>query len=118
MSQTSLPPAFAALEPFVARWAVPGTAARAAVRNAAGLDEARRFLEAAQPLAGAALDHLDSRGFAGFDAADRRLMDLLLGLAHAAHAAEVLGPDEPKHAADRVYMRIQRSPADDAVAVG
>ena len=110
----SLPVAFAALEPFVAQWAVAGTAGRAAARNAAGVDECQRFLDAAGALAGPALDYLDGKGFAGMDAADQRLMDLMLGLAQAAHGAEILGPDEARHAQDRVHMRIRRSPADDA----
>jgi len=114
---TSLPAAFAELEPFVARWAVTGTAARGRVRDAAGVEEAGRFLAAAGPHAGAALDYLDGRGFSAFDAADQRLMDLMLGLAHAGLAAEILGPDEAAHMLDRQGMTVVRSPADGAPAV-
>ncbi|MDE2404341.1 MAG: hypothetical protein KGM17_06710 [Sphingomonadales bacterium] len=113
---STLPPAFAALEPFVAHWALPTTAARAAARDSAGPDGCAAFLAAGFPRAADALDYLDGKGFTAFDAADTALMNLMLGLAHAALGAELLGPDEARHALDRPAMRIQRSPADCAPA--
>jgi len=110
----TLPAGFAALEPFVQQWAVAGTAARAQVRDAAGLAGCQALFAAAMPLAGAALDHLDGKGFAGFDAADERLMNLMLGLGHAAQTAEIHGASEPESLAARVHMIIRRSPADQA----
>ncbi|MBU6268716.1 MAG: hypothetical protein KGN34_14310 [Sphingomonadales bacterium] len=112
-----LPAAFAELEPFVAHWAGASTAARAQARNDAGPEGCAAFMAAGFPRAAEALDYLDAKGFAGFDAADERLMTLMLGLTHAALGAELLGPDEVKHALDRPAMRIQRSPADAAPAV-
>jgi len=111
-----LPAAFAELEPYVAHWAGASTAARAAARDTAGPEGCAAFLAAGFPRAGEALDYLDGKGFARLDAADQRLMLLMLGLAHAALGAELLGPDEAKHALDRPAMRIQQSPADAAPA--
>ena len=111
-----LPAAFTELEPFVAHWAADGTAARAAARDMAGPEACAAFLTAGLPYAAQALDYLDTKGFAGYDAADERLMRLMLGLAHAGLATEILGPDEAKHALDRPAMKISRAPADAAPA--
>jgi len=111
-----LPPAFAKLEPFVAHWAADSTAERAAARDMADAEACAAFLTAGLPYAAKALDYLDTKGFAGFDVADERLMRLMLGLAHAGLATEILGPDEAKHALDRPAMKITRAPADAAPA--
>jgi hypothetical protein len=108
----ALPPAFAALEPFVARWAVPTTAARAALRTGSAPDEREAFFAAASPMLDVALDHLDAIGLAAFSPQDARLMDLMLALAHVALAVEIQGPDEVKSAPWRDRMRIGRAPAD------
>jgi hypothetical protein len=113
---TKLPPAFAELEPFVARWAARTSAARAAVRDEAGPEECARFFAVGFPRIEEALDYLDGKGFAGFDEADERLMTLMLGLVHAGLAADVQGPDEARHALTRSEMRLQGSPADLAPA--
>ena len=94
------------------RWAAASTAARSAARDSASPEDCAAFLAAGLPRVGQALDYLDGKGFAGFDAADERLMALVLGLVHAALAAEVQGSDEVRHTAGRVAMRILRSPAD------
>jgi selenocysteine lyase/cysteine desulfurase len=112
----SLPPAFAELEPFVGHWAAATTAGRAAARDQAGPEECARFFAAGFPRVEEALNYLDAKGFAGFDAADERLMALMLGLVHAGLAADVQGPDEPRHALTRRDMKLQVSPADLAPA--
>ena len=113
---TTLPQAFAELEPFVARWAAGTSAARAAVRDQAGPEECARFFTVGFPRVEEALDYLDAKGFAGFDEADQRLMTLMLGLVHAGLAADVQGPDEPRHSLTRSDMKLQVSPADLAPA--
>jgi len=112
-----LPPAFAELEPFVGYWAAATTAGRAAARDRAGPAECARFFAAGFPRVQEALDYLDAKGFAQFDAADERLMALVLGLVHAGLAADVQGPDEPRHALTRPDMKLQVSPADVAPAL-
>ena len=106
-----LPDGFAALEPFVARWAVSGTAARAARRGESSAEEREAFYGAAKDMLLPALAYLDGKNLAEFDAADNRLMDMMLSLAHVALAVEGLGNDEPRHAEMRRHMRITRSPA-------
>jgi len=112
----SLPAAFAELDPFVAYWAVETSAERAAARDRAGPEECARFFAAGLPRVQEALDYLDAKGFAGFDAADQRLMSLVLGLVHAGLATEGQGPDEGRHAVDRPALVLRVSPADLAPA--
>ncbi len=106
-----LPDGFAALEPFVARWAVPGTAARAARRGESSAEEREAFYGVAKDKLLPALAYLDGKKLEAFDAADNRLMDMMLSLAHVALAVEGLGDDEPRHAEMRRHMQITRSPA-------
>ncbi|MEO7247789.1 MAG: hypothetical protein ABIW31_04990 [Novosphingobium sp.] len=108
----SLPSGFAALEPFIARWALGKTADRAARRSASTPDEREAFFAAASPLLDAALSHLDARALNAFTPADQCLMNLMLSLAHVALAVEIQGPDEVKSAPWRDRMRISRSTAD------
>ncbi len=108
----SLPSEFAALEPFVAQWAIGGTAARDALRGSSSFAERQAFYDAAQPLLAQALDYLDSKPMGSFDAGEQQLMDMMLSLAHVAIAVEIQREDEPKHAAARAHMHITRSVAD------
>lgn len=111
-----LPAGFTALEPFVARWAVAGSALRAALRGTSTPEERETFFAAAAPLLDRALDHLDSRPLAQLAGPDERLMNLMLSLAHVAMAVEIQGPDEVKSTPWRERMRITRSPADTSVS--
>jgi len=109
---TTLPQGFEALEPFVARFAVSGTANRARLRGEVSAAERQAFYDAAIGLVPGALDHLDTRPLGSLSAPEQRLMDLALTFAHIALAVEVQGPDEERHTALRETMRIVRSPAD------
>ena len=106
-----LPEGFADLEGFVADWAIEGTAARALARDRAAPEDMARFYAAASLRVGAALDYLDGVGLERFDAADSRLMALMLSLAHVTLAAEVQGVDEVRHRLVRPKMVITRSAA-------
>lgn len=112
MTDTALPQGFAALEPFVVPWARTTSAERAMLRTASSPAEREAFFAAAAPRMAAALDHLDGRPLDAMGAEDRRLMNLMLSLAHVALAVEVMGPDEAKSAPWRDRMRIVRSAAD------
>ncbi len=107
-----LPPGFAALEPFVDRWAITGTANRAALRGSTTDAERQAFFAAGQPVLAAALDHLDTKPLAALDDAEQRLMNLTLSLAHVSLAVEMQGDDESKHRPNREAMRITQAPAD------
>lgn len=111
----SLPADFAGLEPFAERWALPTTAERAALRTASTPEDREAFFAAAAPLLDPALDHLDGVALDAFSAEERRLMDLMLSLAHVALAVEIQGPDETRSAPWRDRMRIDRSTADQGV---
>jgi hypothetical protein len=111
---TQLPAGFESLEPFIDRFAVSGTAARAQRRTDSSGEERVAFHAAAKDLVGPALDMLDAKGLDNLDGADKRLLDLALMFAHVALAVEVQGPDEARHASLREYMKIVRSPADEA----
>lgn len=109
---TSLPAGFEALEPFVGRFAITGTANRAQLRSDAAPEEREAFYAAAKDLVAPALDMLDARPVDALDPSEKRLLDLCLSFAHVALAVELQGPDEARHAEMRKYMRITRSPAD------
>ncbi|HMO68111.1 MAG TPA: hypothetical protein PKE25_05525, partial [Novosphingobium sp.] len=59
-----------------------------------------------------ALDHLDSRPLDALTVPEQTLMNLALAYAHVVLAVEVQGPDEPRHAELRRFMRIVHSPSD------
>lgn len=107
-----LPAGFESLEPFVSRFAVSGTANRAALRSDSSPEERQAFYDAARDLIGPALDMLDTRKLDALTDPEQRLMNLCLAFAHIALAIEVQGPDEAKHAKLRAHMKIVRSTAD------
>lgn len=111
----TLPAGFAALEPFVARWAASTTAERAELRSFSTAEERQAFFDAAAPLAPGGLDLLDRKPLDQLDPSEQRLMNLLLAFTHVAIAVEVQAEDEPVHAAYRSRMRITRSTADAAL---
>ncbi len=108
---SKLPTGFEALEPFVAQWAIDGTANRAALRGDSSSVERQGFYDAAEPLLTKALDYLDATPLAALDGAQQRLMNLMLSLAHVSLAIEVQGPDEDKHTPNRNAMIMTLSPA-------
>ena len=110
-----LPDGFAGLEPYVARFAISGTANRAQLRADTSAEERAEFYVAAKDLVPPALDLLDTRPLDGFSEAEQRLMNLALAFAHIALAVEIQGPDEARHAGLRAHMKIVRSTADRAL---
>ena len=109
---TPLPDGYEALEPFVAQWALPTSAARADARGASTAAEREAFFAAAAPLLEAGLAALDAKPLGALDDREKRLLDLFLSLAHVGMAVDVHGADEPKHAALRAHLPITRSTAD------
>lgn len=113
-TNATLPAGFEALEPFVARWNITGSANRAQARNDSSDAERVAFFEAAKGLVGPALDLLDGKPLGALDEAENRLMNLTLSFAHVAMAVEIQGKAEPRHAEFRQAMRITKAPADAA----
>lgn len=112
MTVALLPPGFEALEPFIDAWALAGAANRAQQRNDSTEAERLAFYEAAKDLAPAALDYLDRKPLAELDEREKRLMNLMLSLAHVAPTVEALGPAEAQHAQDREHLKITRASSD------
>lgn len=112
MTDHTLPPGFAPLQPFVARWAAPTLAGRDEARLASTPAERKAFYDAAGPLAPAALDHLNGRSLADFTAGERALMNLMLSLVHVTLAVELQGDDEHIHARGARMMPIVHGHAD------
>lgn len=110
----TLPAGFESLEPFVDRFALAGTAARAARRGDSTPEERQAFYVAAKDLIGPALDQLDQKALGSLDEKEQRLLNLALCFSHIALAVEIQGPDEAKHAELRSYMRIVHAPEDAA----
>lgn len=110
MSQ--LPEGFEALEPFVERWALPTSPERADMRGAAPASERKEFYAAASQLLAKALDYLDGKPLDSFDEKERRLMQMMLSLAHVSIAEEIQKQDEERHAYYRSFMPVTRAPAD------
>jgi hypothetical protein len=107
-----LPAGFASLAPFMEQWALASAAERAQARNDSTEAERLAFYEAAKPLLAPALALLDQKPLAALDESDKRLMNLMLSLAHASLAVEIQADDEAKHALQRQHLRITRAPAD------
>jgi len=112
MSAAQLPPGFDALETFAGQWAVAGTAGRADARNESTPEERQAFYDAASPLLGPALELLDSKPVGEHDAAESRLMNMMLSLAHVALAVETQREAETTHVLSRRAMTITQSSAD------
>lgn len=107
-----LPDGFAALESFVDDWAIAGSAARAARRDNSSEAERAAFYAVAAGLLEPALTLLDGKPLDALDDKERRLLDLMLTLAHVSIAVEIQRDHEPRHMVLRRKMRITRSPAD------
>jgi hypothetical protein len=113
MVDALLPEGFAALDPFVEAWAIKGANARALARGQAGACEREAFYAAAAPTLPQALADLDAKPFAAWGPRERRLMALMLSLAHVALAVEHQGDAEPGHALLRAHLPVTQAPADD-----
>jgi hypothetical protein len=89
MPEHILPPRFAALERFVAKWDKPGTAERYAARLASTMHELQEFHDALLPRIAEIRAYLDSKSFAEYSPADRCLGRLTFAWVSAAEAVEV-----------------------------
>jgi hypothetical protein len=111
-TDTSLPPGFGALEPFVSAWAIEGANDRLRARLSSREADRLAFFNAAKDLLAPGLAYLDKKPLAELTDQDERLLRLLLSMAHVALAVEIQGDDEPTHAEGARHMTITRAPSD------
>lgn len=110
MNNQLLPAEFADLEAHAAEWALPSFDARMQHRAASSMDDIRRFYDAMQPRAEAALAYLENFPLDAMPEAEQRLMHLLYALAQAAMAVEIHGQPKVGHARLPIAVRVLREP--------
>ena len=88
-----LPERFAALQPFVERWALATERDRYHRLHSVGLDELRSFYEAVLPRLDEILDHLDRWSVQALPAAERTLFDLAMTFSETAHPLDLKWKD-------------------------
>jgi hypothetical protein len=111
-ADTSLPPGFGALEPFVSAWAIAGANSRLRARLSSRPADRVAFFDAAKDLLAPALSYLDKKPLAELTDQEQRLLRLLLSMAHVALAVEIQGDDEPAHAEGARHLTITRALSD------
>jgi|ERR1051326_1714875 hypothetical protein len=84
----SLPPGFAELETFAAKWAKPTEYERAAARRASSPDELNAFYVAALKRLPEILERIDHYALDKVEGADRQLYHIALALAEVAPHVE------------------------------
>lgn len=107
-----LPAGFEALIPYVADWAIDGADNRHRRRIESSKPEREAFFAAIKGLVPAALEYLDRTSLSALDAAEKRLLNLLLTFAHIALAVEVQADHEARHAIGASRITISRATAD------
>lgn len=95
-----LPPAFAALEPFCARWLHPTEARRNTARIASTMQDIRAFYDAVMGCFEQAIAHLNAHPLDALAPPERNLLDLLLAFVEASTPVErfdspIVTPDFP-----------------------
>jgi hypothetical protein len=111
-SHGQLPPGFEGLEPFAAHWAADSAAQRDRLRAESSEADRAAFYDAVVPRIQPALELLDQKSFADFDAREQCLMNLMLCFAHVSIAVEIQRDLEEQRARARRHLRITRSSAD------
>lgn len=102
----SLPPEFSDLEPFVNAWAKSSVNERLDARFGSSLAEVQSFYDVAIDRAGAMLEYLDQFRLDAMPEDAGRLMQLLLGLAHASVAVEIQRQLLPRNAKLPIPVRL------------
>ena len=89
MNETLLPPEFAQLEPYAAKWCLPTEPERWAQRLRSSMDEMRAFYDAFFPRAEEAIAYCDRFPLDNLPADAARLLQLLHSLLMVSYAVEV-----------------------------
>lgn len=88
---STLPAAFADLQPYADVWALPDSAARSARRLSSTQPELETFYHAVLPRLGAIVTHLDAQPLDALPEADETLLRMLLGYAEIVPAVDFYG---------------------------
>jgi hypothetical protein len=112
MNPGRLPPAFAALEPFVERWALTSRTERVQRRIQSQPAEREEFYKAARDLLVPALRYLDAQDPDRLEGPGKLLLSLILALPQIALATEQQGDVEPTHARVQARFIIERTSED------
>ena len=84
----TLPEGFDDLEAWVADWVLPDLQARSDKRQSSSMEEIQAFYDAVSARAPSALAYLDQRKLGELDAAEERLLKLMLSFAEVIPAVE------------------------------
>jgi hypothetical protein len=106
----SLPSGFEELEPFVAQWTKSTFQQRLEARSESAMADIESFYGAAAPRVPEMITALEGVSPEDRSPEQRRLYELLLGLAHVAHAVERYGQPTPKHTAYPNRLRVIAGP--------
>ena len=108
MSEQLLPEGFADLARFAAKWDKPGTAERYAERLASSIGELQDFHDAFLPRIAEIRAYLDSKTFADYTEADRRLGRMTFAWVSVAEAVEVF--KQPRVPGSKMYWDVRVEP--------
>ncbi len=103
---TTLPPQFAALEPWVADWAKASRNERYAVRLSKSMDEIGAFYDAIAPHAEAAMDYLDALDINDLPDDATRLLHLLYSMILVSYAVNVFHQQTVPDAGSAFFTQI------------
>jgi hypothetical protein len=106
MPKTSLPSAFAELEPFAEKWCLATEAERWNMRMATSMLVMREFYEAFSPRLEEAIDYCDKFPLDGVPDDALNLLHLIYSMIMVSMAIEVFGQQKPTDSADAVIDRI------------
>jgi len=106
MSERLLPPEFAVLEPFAARWCLATESERWARRLASSMDEMQSFYDACFPRVNDAIDYCDRFSLDDLPDDATRLLQLVHSLVMVSMAVEIWHQPRPIDSADAVLERV------------
>jgi hypothetical protein len=108
VTEKLLPEGFADFERFVAKWDKPGTSERYAERLASTIEELQEFHDAFLPQLVDIRAYLDSKAFADYTDADRRLGRMTFAWVSVAEAVEVF--KQPRVPDSKMYWDVRVEP--------
>jgi hypothetical protein len=108
VSEQLLPEGFADFERFVAKWDKPGTSERYAERLSSTIEDLQDFHDAFLPRIADIRAYLDSKAFADYTDADRRLGRMTFAWVSAAEAVEVF--KQPRVPDSKMYWDVRVEP--------
>ena len=106
MPKTSLPSAFAELEPFAEKWCLATEAERWNMRMATSMLVMREFYETFSPRLDEAIDYCDKFPLDDVPDDALNLLHLIYSMIMVSMAIEVFGQQKPTDSADAVIDRI------------